>query len=114
MLLVDIRSYLGGEGLIDEFDCRQALFGPARLTDPLIMWAGDEPIRGIWESSNDDARALAFRERVQVVGFVHEEAFLDDEIRQVTRLFQNPAFSIDLASNPLGWPTITVKRADCE
>jgi hypothetical protein len=112
MILVDVRSYGGGQGLVDEFDCRQALFGPRGLPDHLIMWdhGSGKPIRGLWDLSNTQQRALAFRERVQVVGFVHEEAFADDEIRQVALLFQNPAFSIELANNPLGWPARTAPR----
>jgi hypothetical protein len=68
------------------------------------------PIRGLWDPSNTQERAIAFRERVQVVGFVHEEEFEDNEIRQVALLFQNPAFPMDVAKNPLGWPARTAPR----
>jgi hypothetical protein len=112
MLLVDVRSYLGGDASIDEFDCRQMLLGPQGMRDYLVMWhpTGSEPLRGIWDPANQGDYAIAARERIQVVGFVHEEAFADDEIRQVTLLFKNPAFSIDLATNPLGWPSCAARR----
>lgn len=105
MLLVDVRSYLGGDGSIDRVDCRQMLYGPSAVAADLIAFdpKTGEPFRGLWDGKNRAPYAALARERIQVVGFVHEEEFADDEIRQVTRLYKAPGCQVVLADNPLGW-----------
>lgn len=107
MLLVDIRRY-EGLGFLDRDHCRQMLGGAALVKhDFNVQWdpGSNQPIRGLWSPDNERPAAEIARERDHVVGFVHEEAYDDDEIREVTVLFQNPKLRCDVSRYPLRWLT---------
>jgi hypothetical protein len=107
MLLVDVRLY-EGMGFLDRDHCRQIVGGSAIVKHDLnVHWDpdSDQPIRGLWSVDNDRAGARHARERIHVIGFVHEEVYDDDEIREVTVLFQNPHLPCDGTTYPLRWAT---------
>jgi hypothetical protein len=95
MLLVDIRGLEGIGGYPDRDHCRQIVFGPDRVSYQAFVAAHadtGEPIRGVWDEANSSRAAQLLRERIHVIGFVHEELYCDDEIRDITVAFMNPAF----------------------
>jgi hypothetical protein len=107
MLLVDTRRY-ERFGFLDRDHCRQMLGGAALVEhDFNVQWdpVSNKPIRGLWSTDNERPAAGIARERIHVVGFVHEEVYEDDEIREVTVLFQNPRLPCDGSRYPLRWPT---------
>jgi hypothetical protein len=61
---------------------------------------------GVWDPQNNSQAAVLLRERVHAIGFVHEDLYIDDEIRDVTVTFLNPAFfgEAQLAPYPLRAP----------
>jgi|SRR5450631_407317 len=93
MLLVDMRGF-EGFGEPDRDHCRQIVGGPALVREPFNVerhadtW---EPIRGVWDEANPTMAAELLRERIHVIGFVHEQFYCDDEIRDITLPFLNPA-----------------------
>jgi hypothetical protein len=91
MLLVDMRGF-EGFGEPDRDHCRQIV--GARVHEPFNVarhadtW---EPIHGVWDEANTSMAAQLLRERIHVIGFVHEQLFCDDEIRDITLPFINAA-----------------------
>jgi hypothetical protein len=90
MLLVDVRGFEGGDP--DRDHCRQIVGGPALVRGEFnVAKHADtgEPIRGVWDEANTSRAAELLRERVHVIGFVHEQLYCDDEIRDITLPFIN-------------------------
>jgi hypothetical protein len=77
-LLVDVRSYIEP----DRQDCKQAACGPSNMRPEYVLWVGDEPVKGMFQSDNNRPAAHLARKRLHLLGFVHEEDFADAEIRQ--------------------------------
>jgi hypothetical protein len=95
MILVDMRGFEGMAGHPDRDHCRQIVGGPDLVSEKAFVASHHdtgEPIRGVWDPANKSQAALVLRERVHVIGFVHEQIYCDDEIRDVTLPFLNPAF----------------------
>jgi hypothetical protein len=98
MLLVDMRGFEGIAGDPDRDHCRQITGGPSAVREEFNVarhadtW---EPIRGVWDPANTATAATLLRERVHVIGFVHEQLYCDDEIRDVTLPFLNAALFPD-------------------
>ena len=94
MILMDMRGF-EGMGFPDRDDCRQIVGGP-RMVSPSMFVAyhpeTGEPIHGVWDPDNSSTAARLLRERVHVIGFVHEQKYCDDEIRDATVIFLNPEF----------------------
>jgi hypothetical protein len=94
MLVVDMRGFEGLAGYPDRDHCRQITGGPRLVREPLFVARhadSGEPIRGVWDPENMSPAALLLRQRVHVIGFVHEQLYCDGEIRDVTLPFLNPA-----------------------
>jgi hypothetical protein len=93
MLLVDMRGF-EGDGDPDRDHCRQIVGGPGlvrgRFNVAMHAETG-EPIRGVWDEANTTRAAELLSERIHVIGFVHEQLYCDDEIRDITLPFLNPA-----------------------
>ncbi len=80
-------------------------YGPASVPSEAVATdrRSGKALRGLWDPKNPGAFAQAARERIDVVAFVHEEAFTDTEICEVARLSRNPESEADLAHNPCNW-----------
>jgi hypothetical protein len=80
---------LAGDASIDRVDRRQVVSaegGGCRFWWPYEPTTA-EPLCGLRDIGVALPTPDLARARFQVVGFVHEEGFADDEIRQVTRLY---------------------------
>jgi hypothetical protein len=92
VIVVDVRSFLGGDGDIDRDDLRQMIFGPRHI---LVNYVHTRrrtgaPISGVFDLSNVSSACRTARERLHMIIAVHEQDFVDDEIRQTLVTFSNP------------------------
>lgn len=112
VIVVDVRSFLGGDGDIDRDDLRQIMFGPQRVPVECVHTRSQtgEPIRGLFETSNMSAAFRTVRERIHLVIAVHEQDFVDDEIRQTLVTFSNPHLPDRSATLPFRWTTTAPLR----
>jgi len=100
LILTDMRGYLDEGGKPEDY--YEMAYGwrvLARLSPDhwevmVHRWTGQdgrvEPIKGLFEPRNPLAAAQLIRERIHFLGFVKEEKFSDNEIRQMSLLLPNP------------------------
>ena len=50
-----------------------------------------EPIHGVWDPANTSTAAQLLRERIHVIAWSASSSYCDDEIRDITLPFINPA-----------------------
>ncbi|MES1206010.1 MAG: hypothetical protein ABUS79_08730 [Pseudomonadota bacterium] len=115
MLLVDMRGFEGLAAYPDRDHCRQIAGGPSVVRHELNIAAHadtGEPIRGVWDNANSAPAAVLLRERVHVIGFVHEGLYCDDEIRDVTFPLLNPALFPDKERFHDLYPLAAERRLD--
>jgi hypothetical protein len=105
MVLVDMRGF-EGIGAPDADHRRQICYGARNVRsewnaafDPIT----GKPVQGIFEVGNTRPAAIVAKERLHYVGFLSEEEFTDDELREGTRFVSNDHLvsSSQLGSYPL-------------
>jgi hypothetical protein len=115
MLLIDMRGFEGLAAYPDRDHCRQIVSGPYGVHDPFNVASHadtGEPIRGVWDPENPSRAAALLRERVHVIGFVHEQLYCDDEIRDITLPFLNQALLPDAERFHALYPLAAERRLD--
>lgn len=79
LILVDMRGYLGSGG--DHFDYEQIAYGALKNNPYTHFWNG-EPIKGLFEETNDKLKAARLlQERIHSIGFIKERDYYEGEIR---------------------------------
>lgn len=90
MIVVDMRGYLGGIPVVDQFDYRQIAGGSYRVPEEYVQFWGDEPIKGLFEVGNPLRSASFVRDRVHILAFVRERLYTEGELPSIIRFFANP------------------------
>lgn len=115
VIVVDVRSFSGGDGTIVRDDLKQLIFDPQQVPIESVHTRRQtgEPIRGIFDAKNLSPACDTARERLHLVVAVHEEEFVDDEIRQTLVAFSNPYLPDWKDALPFRWsPTPTGSLRD--
>jgi hypothetical protein len=90
MIVIDMRGYLGGIPVVDQFDYRQIAGGSYRVPDEYVQFWGNEPIKGLFELGNPLRSASFVRDRVHFLAFVRERLYTEGELPSIIRFFANP------------------------
>lgn len=110
MIVVDMRGYLGGIPVVDQFDYRQIAGGAHRIPDAFVQFWGDEPIKGLFEVRNPLRAASFVRDRVHFLAFVRERRYSEGEVPEIIRFFANPHLFKDVDEAKLALSSFPVRR----
>jgi hypothetical protein len=110
MIVVDMRGYLGGIPVVDQFDYRQIAGGAYRIPDAFVQLWGDGPIKGLFEIGNPLRAARFVRDRVHFLAFVREWDYTEGEIHEIIRFFANPHLFKDVDDAKLTLSSFPVRR----
>jgi hypothetical protein len=90
VIVADVRCF--SLGCHDDWDLLQIVYGEngvRRAPFPAMQHFEGKPVRGLFDSSNTQRFAAAFRERIHFVGFIAEEDYEGGEIQRKLTLLPN-------------------------
>lgn len=93
-ILISTRGYNGGSGA-DIYDLNQLVFGIKYAHEVFNEWFKGQPVKGIFDESNDDPAAVLMRERLHCLIFVNEEKFGPGTMWEKAFVFWNPFLEFD-------------------
>jgi hypothetical protein len=122
LILTDMRGYLDERGRFEDYyemaygwRSLKRLF-PDHWEVLVHTWTGPdgrvEPIKGLFETENPLAAAKLIRERIHFLGFIKEEKFSDNEIREYCLLLSNPTIFANQSAAQSAYSTFPLSRIE--
>jgi len=102
-ILISTKGYNGGSGA-DIYDLNQLVFGIKYAHEVFNEWFKDQPIKGIFDESNDDPAAVLMRERIHCLIFVCEQEYGPGTMWQKAFAFWNPFLDFDAEKYSKSFP----------
>lgn len=93
-ILISTKGYNGGSGA-DIYDLNQLVFGIKYAHEVFNEWFKGQPVRGIFDETNDDPAAVLMQERIHCLIFVCEQEYGPGTMWKKAFVFWNPFLEFD-------------------